>query len=104
MKIAVTRRKVPAPESEWLSEAEVRVALGEISERTLDRYIAAGKFPRSTIFAGDARWHWKDLAWYWLGKELQAKLKGHAEAEEDAAEPTPERQQGDKRRQTSTQA
>lgn len=98
MPIETTQRHVTAPVKEWLTEGEVLVALGDISSRTLERHIAAGRFPSSILWGRDARWLWKDVAWFWLAKELAARLKG----QEDDEEPSQERQPPANRRQTAT--
>lgn len=69
------KREVAAPVKDWLSKAEV-CGMIEVSERTLDRLIEQGEFPRAVQFPGEnkMRWRWVDVTWYLLGREVSDRL------------------------------
>lgn len=75
MAAEMARREVAAPTKDWLSEREV-CELIEVSERTLDRLIEEGQFPRAVKFPGqaNARWRWVDVTWFLLGREVADRL------------------------------
>ena len=75
---------VPAPAQDWLTEAQVLLALGNISSRTLDTYIQSGRFPFGVPFGREKKWPREDVAWFYLGKRLEARLKGRSPDEEAA--------------------
>jgi predicted DNA-binding transcriptional regulator AlpA len=67
----LTTRPVTAPVKDWLSEEEVLELVGNVSDRTLDKMIAAGQFPPGTRWPnGKLRWPWRSVAWFLLGMEL----------------------------------
>lgn len=88
-------RPVPAPARDWLSEAEVLSLLGDISSRTLDRYIREGAFPAAVVWGRDPRWRWEDVAWFHLGKLLSSRLAGSGEPTDEDGSPPQERHESD---------
>lgn len=79
----MTSRSVPAPEHDWLTEAEVLTLLGDIGSRTLDRMMREGRFPRPVLWGRDGRWRWEDVAWYHLGKLLSPRLESPGGGDDD---------------------
>lgn len=69
------QRLVAAPAKEWLTEGEVLTELGGISSRSLDRYIADGRFFSGTDWGGRTLWPWEAVAWFWLGKKLEVSRR-----------------------------
>lgn len=90
MAVNMVPRSVLGPEKEWVSESEVMHLLGDISSRTLDRWIAAGRFPRGIQFpGGKSQWSWKDLTWFFLGQEMIGRLTTTEPDDESDDAPTP---------------
>ena len=84
-------REVPAPPSgqDWFTESEVLQYLGDISSSTLDRYIKAGRFPEGVLWGNTRKWLWSDIAWFFLGQLIQARL---AAADDEPHGAPPKRQ------------
>ncbi len=77
------------PEQEWFNKAQAALYL-EISERTLDRLIAKGYFPRGIRSTpnGPLRWTGLDIAVYLY---LRSRCFDHDETAEPPAETTTEK-------------
>lgn len=79
----MTSRPVPAPDKDWLTEAEVLTLLGDIGSTTLSRMMREGRFPRPVLWGRDGRWRWEDVAWFHLGKLLSPRLDGAVDDADD---------------------
>lgn len=79
--IEFVMRQILAPSKDWLTEAEVLLALGNISSRTLDTWIQKGFFPRGEQFGREKKWNWKEIAGYYLGKEYAARMERNPDEE-----------------------
>ena len=79
--IEFVMRPILAPSKDWLTEAEVLLALGNISSRTLDAWVEKGLFPRGEPFGREKKWNWKEIAGYYLGKEYAARMQRNPDAD-----------------------
>lgn len=79
----LTSRTVPGPAKDWLSLGDVLTHLGDISDGTLQSWIADGRFPAGIPFGREKKWPWHDITWFYMGKEREARI-GRKQAEDAA--------------------
>ena len=77
----LTQRPVTAPVKDWLTEEEVCVLLGNVSDTTLKSMIRARRWPRGVRWPnGKVLWPWGDYVWWLRELEIGDRLSSEGAA------------------------